>query len=76
MSKIDRIKEELAWLRLVFTIGAAIDVSLIAWIVRNYASTQPTFAALGLIGVVLFTAVCAWANHAALSRFKTLGETQ
>ena len=36
MSKIDRLKEEIGWLKVVFGILVAIDISLIAWMAQNY----------------------------------------
>jgi len=35
MAKIDKIKENIGYLKLVFSILIAIDVSLIAWIYKN-----------------------------------------
>jgi len=32
MSKVDGIKEELGWLKVVFAILVAIDVSVVAWV--------------------------------------------
>ena len=36
MSRIERIKESLGWLKVVFGILSAIDVSLVGWIANNY----------------------------------------
>jgi len=35
MAKIDKLKENIGYLKLVFSILIAIDVSLIAWIYKN-----------------------------------------
>jgi hypothetical protein len=40
MSKADRLKEEIGWLKLVFGALLAVDVSLVAWLVQNYAAAQ------------------------------------
>ena len=36
LSKSEKIKETLGWMKVVFGILSAIDVSLIAWIANNY----------------------------------------
>jgi len=36
MSKSDRLKEELGWLKLVFAVLVAVDVSLVGWLAENY----------------------------------------
>ena len=36
MSKADRLKEEIGWLKVVFAILIAIDVSLVGWLAQNY----------------------------------------
>ena len=40
MSKIDKIKEQIGWLKVVFGILSAIDVSLVGWLVSNYDKTD------------------------------------
>lgn len=72
MSKTDRIKEELGWLKLVFGILVAIDISLIAWLAQNYASAPSVLVVSGFIAVVVVTSVGVWINRAAIKRFKQL----
>ncbi|MDP2752656.1 MAG: hypothetical protein Q8O31_08660, partial [Rhodocyclaceae bacterium] len=35
MSKIDRIKEEIGWLKVAFGVAAALGASVIAWLAQN-----------------------------------------
>jgi len=72
MSKSDRIKEELGWLKLVFGALVAIDVSLIAWLAQNYASAPNVLAVFGFVAVVVVTFVGVWVNRAAIKRFEQL----
>lgn len=74
MPKIDRIKEELSWLKIVFSVFIAIDVSLVAWLARNYDKTSGVLIIFGFIAVVVFTSVVVWVNRAAMRRFKELEE--
>ena len=36
MAKIDKLKEEIGWLKVIFAILIATDISLVAWVVQNY----------------------------------------
>ena len=72
MSKSDRIKKELGWLKIVFAVLVAIDVSLVGWLAQNYRSTPQLLVVCALIAVTFVTAVVVWVNRAAISRFKTL----
>lgn len=72
MSRIDRIKEEIGWLKVAFAIFAVIDVSLIAWLAQNYQTASNIIFGSGLFAVVFLTGVVVWLNHMALKRFKEL----
>ncbi len=73
MSKTDRIKEELGWLKIVFGICVAIDVSLVGWLAQNYDRTSSVLIIFGFIAVVILTVVVVWVNRAAMKRFKEFG---
>jgi len=53
MAKIDRLKEEIGWLKLLFGVLVAIDVSLVGWLAQNYASANWLLVA----GAVIATAI-------------------
>ncbi len=36
MATIDEIKEDIGWLKIIFGILTAIDISLLGWIAQNY----------------------------------------
>jgi len=74
MSKSDRIKEELGWLKLVFGVLVAIDASLIAWLAQNYASVPSVLVVSGFVAVAVVTFVGVWVNRAAIKRFEQLEE--
>jgi hypothetical protein len=54
MPRIDGIKEELAWLKVVFGVLAAIDASLTAWVAQNVSGPNRVlvWAAFAAITVV------------------------
>ncbi len=37
MPRTDGLKEELGWLKIVFGIAVAIDVSLVGWVAENFS---------------------------------------
>lgn len=56
MSRVERLKEEIGWLRVVFGIAVVTDISLIAWLVQNAhrASSVLRLACLcTIVGVTL-----------------------
>jgi hypothetical protein len=72
VAKIDRIKEEIGWLKVVFGILVATDISLIAWLAENFADTPGVQVIVSLVAVVVVTGVIVWANHLAYIRIKQL----
>ena len=50
MAYVDKVKEEIGWLKVVFAVLLATDISLIAWLVQNYGSVKLFLLLIGLIG--------------------------
>jgi hypothetical protein len=75
MAKIDRLKEEIGWLKLVFGLLVAIDVSLVGWLAQNYANANRAL----VVGCVIATAVVTLGvvriNRVAYHRMKELEDT-
>lgn len=40
MAQIDKLKEEIDWLKVVFAILIATDISLVAWVIQNYGKAS------------------------------------
>ena len=36
MARIDKLKEEIGWLKIIFAISIATDITLIAWLIQNF----------------------------------------
>jgi 4-hydroxybenzoate polyprenyltransferase len=72
MSKLDRIKEALGWLKVLFVTLVAIDVSLIAWLAENLDTAPTVRVALALMVVVAATAGIIVVNYAAYKRIAEL----
>ena len=47
MSKADRIKEALGWLKVVFAALVAVDVALIAWLAQNFQGAEERLGHIG-----------------------------
>ena len=72
MARIDRIKESLGWLKVVFVTLVAIDVSLIAWFVENLGSGSTVLLILAFAAILSATAAIVGVNHAASKRIAEL----
>lgn len=55
MAKIDGIKEEIGWLKVVFGILVATDISLLAWLAQNFASAPGIQVMVSLAAVIVVT---------------------
>ena len=75
MAKIDRLKEEIGWLKLVFGILVAIDVSLVGWLAQNYASASRVLVVGGVIATAVVTLGVVRINRVAYHGMKEMGDT-
>jgi len=55
MARIDKLKEEIGWLKIIFAISIATDITLIAWMIENFGKVKVSLLIVGLIGVFLVT---------------------
>ncbi len=74
MSRSEKLKEEIGWLKVVFGILAAIDVSLLAWLAQNYRSANALLLVIGALAVAGITAAVVWVNHRAYQKIDELEE--
>lgn len=72
MSKVDRIREEIGWLKLAFGALAAVDASLVAWFAQNYATAERPLTTAGVIAIGVVTVALVFVNRSAIRRFKEL----
>ncbi|MCE2394256.1 hypothetical protein J4G02_06645 [Candidatus Poribacteria bacterium] len=74
MAKVDKLKEEIGWLKIIFAILIATDISLVAWGIQNYGKTRVLLLIIGAVGVFLFTSVIIWINRVAYRKINELEE--
>jgi 4-hydroxybenzoate polyprenyltransferase len=72
MSRADRIKEGLGWLKVVFVALVALDVSLIAWLAQSFKTAETVLVVLAFIAAVCTTAAIIGINHVAYKRIAEL----
>ena len=72
MPEIERIKEELGWLKVVFAALVAVDVSLVAWVAQNYAIAVAQLVWLASFGVLAISLVIVWVNRVVYRRLRKL----
>jgi hypothetical protein len=72
MAKIDEIKELIGFLKVLFATFVAIDVSLIAWLYKNYEANGTIINIAILFLVAIFSAGIILAVKAILKNIKTL----
>ena len=70
MARIDRLKEEIGWLKVVFGILVAIDASLLGWLAQNYATASRLLVLAGTAVTVAVVRV----NRLAYRRIEELEE--
>ena len=74
MAYVDKVKEEIGWLKVVFAILLATDIFLVAWLVQNYGSVKLFLLIVGLIGAFLVTFIIVWVNRVARRKINKLEE--
>ncbi|MEK6601180.1 MAG: hypothetical protein AABZ09_04805 [Candidatus Binatota bacterium] len=75
MAKIDRLKEEVGWLKLVFGLLVAVDVSLVGWLAQNYASASRVLVVGGVMATAVVTLGVVRINRVAYHRMRELEDT-
>ena len=74
MAYIDRVKEEIGWLKVIFAISIATDISLIAWLIQSYGKVRPFLSMLGALGALLIMFTIVWINRIAYRKIDELEE--
>ena len=74
MAQIDKLKEEIGWLKVIFAILIATDISLVAWVIQNYGKANPGLLATAVIAAILITLIIIWINKAAYRKIDKLEE--
>ena len=74
MPKLDKVKEELGWLKIIFAIAVATDLSLMAYLAQNYKSQEILFSITNGFSIILVTAIIVIVNRKAYMKIDEIGE--
>ena len=74
MSQNEKIKESLGWMKVIFGILSAIDVSLIGWLANNYDKADINYAKiyLGSFIAIVVAFVIIYINKKAIKKLDEL----
>ena len=72
MSKTDRLKEEIGWLKVMFGILTAVDVSLLGWFVQNFETVSVLYSILILISISFISIGIILVNKSAYKKIRQL----
>ncbi len=74
MPKIDRIKEQIGWLKVVFGIFMAIEITLIGWLANNYdnSSIDPTKIYMNIVAILVVSIIIIFVNKVAFRKIDDL----
>ena len=74
MAKIDKIKEQIGWLKVVFGLLFATDISLIAYLFNKIELLSSLKSILVLVGLLLVTIAIKIVNRKAIDKINELEE--
>ncbi len=74
MAKIDRLKEEIGGLKVVFGVFVAVDASLLGWLAQNYGTASRLLVLAGTAVTIAVTFVIVRVNRLAYRRIEQLEE--
>jgi len=72
MSKVDRLKEEIGWLKIAFGVAVAVDASLVAWVAQNYATARPVVIIAAVVAAIVIATAVVLINRRAFRRIEEL----
>jgi len=73
MSKLDKIKEELGWLKVIFAISVATNLSLMAYLAKNYEKQELYFSIVTGITIIFITIAIVFINKIAYKKIDDIG---
>ena len=74
MAYIDKVKEEIGWLKVIFAISIATDISLIAWLIENFKKEDPFLLVIAGLGALLLMFVIISINSGTYRKINKLEE--
>jgi hypothetical protein len=72
MATADSAKEEIGWLKVVFAVAAATDVSLLAWVSQTYGTAAGHLILAAIAAALALTVSVIWINRLAYRKIHEL----
>lgn len=72
MSRNEKIKEQIGWLKVIFGLLVAIVVSMIGWMATNYKDTEPIMMITSMVIVLFLVYAIAMVNIKAFNKIDEL----
>ena len=73
-AKAYKVKEELGWLKVLFAIAVATDLSLMGYLVQHYKNQEIVFSIFNGSAIVLVTFIIIVINKKAYQKIDEIGE--
>jgi 4-hydroxybenzoate polyprenyltransferase len=74
VARVDRIKEEIGWLKVPFGLLAVVDASLLGWLAQSYTKAIPVLVAAASVAAIVVTSGIFQINRIAYRRIDDLEE--
>lgn len=74
MPALDKAKEELGWLKVIFAIAVATDLSLMAYLAQNFKTQSIYFSIANSLAIFLVTTTIVLVNKKAYRKIDEIGE--
>ncbi len=74
MARVDRIKEEIGWLKVPFGLLAVVDASLLGWLAQYYIKANAILVAAASVAAIVVTISIFQINRIAYRRIDDLEE--
>jgi len=74
LPKLDKVKEELGWLKVVFAIAVATNLSLMGYLAQHYKTQDILFTIANGIAILFVTIIIVYVNKIAYKKIDEIGD--
>ena len=75
MARIERLREEIGWLKVPFGVLIVVDASLLGWLAQSHENVHPILVFTSIAATIVVTGTVFWLNRAAFRRMKRIEES-
>jgi hypothetical protein len=74
MSKLEKIREEIGWLKVIFAIVIATDISLVAWFIQNFTKASLFLLISCFLTILIISMIIIWLHNDTYQKIEKLEE--